>query len=382
MKRNSLKKLCLSVIAALLCNIVLALTICPKCGHEVEDGAVKCKHCNSLIVKKETAPAPAPAPAPVVAVDEDKTVAAQAENFVKDLYQKAQKNLQNNPGTAFAYYQNAFAVLRLVPADERSKRIGQAIMKNMGVARRSMTVGRVPCRVCKGTGKYKVDLGKVDGSKNVKFVEGISCKRCNGRGWKICHLSVARIKMNVLKGRQTFEQQCMVEGYHKLGRAYVPEELFSVLSLRQRVMVMTGIPAPCKECQYTGLDECRNCRGTGWVECPAENCKDGVIEAPSSSGRSYMKKKRLNGEVQEKCGVCQGWGEIPCRTCQGTGCCICEKCGGTGEAPRCKRCSGSGLITCTRCNGSGKYKGEACSKCSGEGEFLCPTCKGEGSVPR
>ena len=375
---DSLKRICVAAIVALVCNVVLALTICSKCGHEVPDGAERCNHCNALIGKPKADPEPAPA----VVSENETPIASRAEEFVKEQYRKAQKAQDKNPGVAFAYYQNAFAVLRLVPADERSKRVGKTIMKNMVDSRKAMTVGRVPCRVCKGTGKYKVDLGKVDGSKNVKFVEGIKCKLCGGRGWKVSHLSVERIKMNYLKGRQTFEQQCMVAGYVKLGRAYVPEDIFSALSLRQRVLVMTGIPAPCKDCQYTGLDVCRECKGTGWEDCPAENCKDGVIEESSSSSRSSMKKKRLNGEVQEKCGICQGWGEIPCRMCQGKGCRICDECGGTGEAPRCKRCSGTGLATCTRCNGTGKYKGEECSKCSGEGEFVCPTCKGEGSVSR
>jgi len=240
----------------------------------------------------------------------------------------------------------------------------------------------VPCRVCKGTGRYKVDLGKVDGSKNVKFVEGIKCKLCQGNGYQVSNLSVDRIQMNVLKGRQAFEQESMVAGNRKLGRAYVSEELLGKLDLRHQVLVMTGMPAPCKNCQYTGLETCKSCRGSRWEECPADNCKDGVIEAPTSSGSGYMKKKRLNGEVQEKCGMCEGWGEVPCRACQGKGCQICDKCGGTGQAPRCARCSGIGLMKCSRCNGTGDYKGEKCSKCSGEGEFMCSTCKGEGSVSR
>ncbi len=378
MNRSFSKETALTLIAVLVCNVVLALTICSKCGHEVADGAEKCGHCNALVVKQEAAPPPAPA----VKADAGRSVVAQADDFVKDQYQRAQTNLESHPGVAFAYYQNAFAVLRLVPADERSKRIGKVIMTNMDIARKAMNVGRVPCRGCKGTGKYKVDLGKVDGTKNVKFVDGINCKMCNGSGWKISHLSVERIKMNVLQGRQTFEQQCMVAGFRSLGRAYVSEEIFNALSLRERVMVMTGIPAPCKDCQYTGLELCRGCKGTGWDKCPAKNCKDGVIEVSSSSTRGQMKKKRLNAEVQEKCGVCQGWGEIPCRMCQGTGCRICAKCGGTGEAPRCKRCSGGGLMTCTRCNGTGKHKSEECGKCSGEGDLICPTCRGEGSVSR
>ena len=364
------------MVVAFVCNLVYALTICSKCGHEMDDGAERCGHCKAVVVKKERAPEPEP-----VVIDEGAGVSEMAEGYVRKQYQLAQK-YQDKPGLAFAYYQNTFAVLRLLEADERSGRIGKAVMKNMSQSRNALMIGSVPCRVCKGSGKYKIDLGKVDGSKNVKFVDGIKCKRCKGLGYRREHLSVDRIKMNVLKGRQFFEQQRVVAGDRRLGRAYVSAELFEKLDLRQRVLVMTGMPSPCKDCQYTGLEVCGGCKGTKWEECPSDNCNNGVVESSSRSSQSYMKKKRLNGEMLEQCGRCQGWGEIPCLICQGKGCVICEECGGTGEAPRCKRCSGIGLVTCSKCNGTGKYKDEECSKCAGAGEFLCTSCKGEGTVSR
>jgi len=364
------------VVVTFVCNLVYALTICSKCGHEIEEGAAKCGHCKAAVVIKEKAPE-----VQAVAVVEESPIAELADAFVQKQYRLAEKHA-DNPGLAFAYYQNAFAVLRLVPADERSKNVGKAIMANLNQSRRAMTVGKVPCRMCKGTGKYKVDLGKVDGSKNVKFVEGIQCKRCKGLGYSREHLSVDRIKMNVLKGRQTFEQECMIAGDRKLGRAYVSEELAEKMTLKESVLVMTGMPSPCKKCQYTGLAVCSACKGIQWEKCPSDNCNEGGIEESGSSSRSYMKKKRLNGELSEICGRCEGSGEIPCRICQGKGCTICKECGGTGEASRCTRCSGVGLMTCSKCNGTGEYKGKECIKCSGEGELLCTTCKGEGSVSK
>ncbi len=366
----------LFIALTFVCNLVYALTICSKCGYEIEDGAKVCPHCKAAVVlEKETPP-----PLPEVVV-EDNSVAELADAYVEKQYELAGKH-SNNPGLAFAYYQNAFAVLRLIPADERSGRIGKAVLKKMNQSRQTMTIGRVPCRMCKGTGKYKVDLGKVDGLKNIKFVDGVQCKRCKGLRYRNEYLSVDRIKMNVLKGRQSFDQQCMVAGDQKLGRAYVSRELADKLTLREKVLVMTGMPAPCKKCQFTGLQICRACKGIKWEKCPAENCNNGVIEESGSSSKNRMKKKRLNGEISQICARCEGSGEIPCRICQGKGCVICEACNGTGEAPRCKRCSGVGLITCSKCNGTGKYRGEVCTKCSGEGELLCLTCKGEGSVSK
>ena len=381
MKRHrKIREFLFVAVAFLLCQAVLALTICRKCGHEVAEGAAVCGHCKEPVVRKvETEPVNEPVK---TETDAGGSVEKLAEDYVRDQYNMARECQENNPGLAFAYYQNAFAVLRLVPADERSERVGTAILSNMGVCRKAMCTGRVHCRVCKGTGKYKVEVGKVSGTKNIKFVDGIQCSRCNGKGYLTAHLSVDRVKMNVLKGRQAFEQRQMVANDRKLGRAYVSQEIYDKLDQRQRVLVMTGLHAPCKECQYTGIEICRECRGSCWEECPAENCNDGVIEKANESAGNYKAKKRLNSDLQEQCGMCQGWGEIPCRSCQGKGCQICEECGGTGEAPRCAKCQGTGLVTCTRCNGTGEYKGEKCSKCAGEGEFLCTTCKGEGSVSR
>jgi len=364
------------MMAAFVGNLVYALTICSKCGHEVAEGAAACGHCKAAIVVKAQAPEPEP-----VAVVVDNSVAEMAAGFVEKQYKLAEQQ-ESNPSLAFAIYQNAFAVLRLVPADERSIRIGKTLMQKIGQSRKELMIGSVPCRMCSGTGKYKVDLGKVDGSKNVKFVEGIQCKRCNGMGSRREFLSVDRIKMAVLKGRQSFEQQAMVAGDVKLGRVYLSAELGEKLDLEQRVLVMTGMPSPCKECQFTGLALCRGCKGTKWEKCPSENCKAGVIEEAAGTAKSYMKKKRLNGEISESCGRCEGSGEIPCRICQGKGGVICAKCGGTGEAPRCARCSGIGLITCTKCSGSGKVKDAECSKCAGQGKFLCTSCNGEGSVSK
>ncbi|MFA7173878.1 MAG: hypothetical protein WC340_10780 [Kiritimatiellia bacterium] len=369
------KKILVFALAALLCTLVHALTICGKCGHEVKDDAAICAHCKAAVAKEVKAAEPES----MVAAAGD-TIGEIAAAFVEKQYKLAEQHAEH-PGLAFAIYQNAFAVLRLVPSDERSMRIGKALVLNMNKSRQELMFGNVPCRMCQGTGKLKVDLGKVDGSKNIKFVDGMKCKRCGGLGYRREYLSVDRIKMNVLKGRQSFEQMCMVAGEVKQGRVYLSEELVGKLDIEQRALVMTGLPVPCKECQHTGLQICRSCKGLKWERCPADNCKGGVIERPAGGLRGTV-KKRLNDPLVEICGRCEGSGEIPCRICQGKGSVICVKCGGTGEAPPCARCSGIGLVTCTRCGGTGKYRDEICSKCAGEGKFLCTSCKGEGSVSK
>jgi len=96
----------LFIAVTLVCNLVYALTICSKCGHEIEDGAKVCAHCKAVVVEKTVAPPPLPE-----AVVEDNSLAELADAYVEKQYKLAGKH-SNNSGLAFAYYQNAFAVLR------------------------------------------------------------------------------------------------------------------------------------------------------------------------------------------------------------------------------------------------------------------------------
>lgn len=107
----------------------------------------------------------------------------------------------------------------------------------------------------------------------------------------------------------------------------------------------------CSDCYGDG--ECTKCGGTGltWNNFACPKCNG-------------------NGE----CKRCEGSGieEVECRNCYGSGEIECFRCNGDGE---CKKCDGQGFFECKRCEGDGK-----CSRCDGRGYFHCKECRGKGKV--
>lgn len=368
----------MTILAALCAVIVWAqgVLVCPFCGHEVKPGATACAHCGAKLPKPEKKAAPPPAAAPDVNAEIGRLAAAEVKSDVR----KARAAESQQPAVALCYYQNALALMRLVPAGTFPDSVGEAILKGNDRVMQALSRGPVPCRKCGGTGKFQLDLGKVDKHSGVKSIGSVACPACQGRGCFIGWRPVEEVKMAILRGRGEFERQKMVEGEVKLGRAYVPTALEKPMTNRQRALVMTGMPSPCPACQFTGRQACTTCRGAGWVSCDYEGCEHGVLKETKKSGARV--EKRMNEEQVKKCPKCEGLGEIFCSVCKGTGSVACKKCGGSGLAPRCSRCSGSGLLTCPKCKGTGSVKGETCPECKGETVILCPTCHGEGAISR
>jgi DnaJ-class molecular chaperone len=240
--------------------------------------------------------------------------------------------------------------------------------------------GRTACRKCNGSGKYQIDLGSDSGAKNVKAVDGVACPVCKGVGSFAGYREISKVKMAVLQGRREFERRQMVAGDVRVGQALVPAALESLLVSRQRALVMTGMPAPCAECQLTGRQKCVTCKGTGWVKCRYQGCVNGEIKVTHKS--TSRRSTRVDAPTVSKCPECDGTGEVPCETCKGSSSVACKVCDGSGLASRCKLCTGTGLITCSKCKGSGEVKGGPCPECKGETVVLCKTCRGEGAVAR
>ena len=354
-----------------------SLVICRQCGREAKLGETVCSHCGAAL-SKPSAAAAVVAEAPKT--DAAAEVARLATAAVKDSLRQARELEEKQPEVALCYYQNALALMRLVPSEVRHASAEAAILEGNEHAMQALLRGRVPCRKCNGTGKYQVDVGKINHVKNIKAVEGIACPACKGVGGAIGYRDVAKVKMAILQGRREFERRQMVTGDVRVGQALVPASLDAVLTNRQRTLVMTGIPVPCSSCQLTGRQKCVTCQGSGWVKCDYTGCEHGEIKATKKT--SARSSKRLNEEETAKCPQCDGLGEMPCKTCKGVGNIACKTCDGSGVAPRCTRCSGTGLATCSKCRGSGQVKGAPCPECKGETVILCTTCRGEGAVAR
>lgn len=369
---------------AAACGILLSaavgaegLVICRACGREAKPGATACAHCAAALPKPREPEAPPPPPP---AVDKEAEVARAAKDVAADSLRQARELEKKQPEVALGYYQNALAVMRLVPAGALPAGAGDAILGGNERSLQALLRGQVQCRKCKGSGHYQLDMGKVDPKKGVKEAEGVACPACKGLGSFAGFREVAKVKMAILQGRQEFERRQMVEGDVRVGRALVPAALERQLTNRQRALIMTGMPMPCSACQFSARQMCTACKGSGWVKCTNPDCENGVLEERLAAGA--RRSTRLNEESVKKCPRCEGTAEVRCELCKGNCSIACKKCDGSGVAPRCTRCTGTGLMTCSKCKGTGEVKGATCPECKGETTSLCTTCRGEGAVSR
>jgi hypothetical protein len=356
------------------------LIICKACGREAKPGAAMCAHCS--------APLPVPRPSeegvkkPVAVTEDRGAEAARLARAVVEGSLRQARDLENKQtAVALCYYQNALSLMRLLPSGSLPAGVSEAVLSGNERTMRSLIQGQIPCRKCKGTGKYQLDLGKVlQKGGEVKAVDGVACPACKGTGHFAGYKDNAKAKMEILQGRQEFEKRQMVEGDVRVGRALVPAELDKVMDNRSRALVMTGMPVPCGSCQLTGRQKCLTCRGSGWVKCTFTGCENGVVKEERNA--SVRTSKRLNEELTKKCPKCGGLAEVVCEFCRGNGNVACKKCDGSGLAARCNRCTGTGFVTCTKCKGAGELKGVSCPECKGEKVSLCTTCRGEGALAR
>ena len=359
------------------------IIVCRKCGKEDRAGGEACVHCEAELPKRRPRVEPKAEPAPVQA--EAPRAGSEAERAavgVVEAYVRQARELEaKQPEVAFCYWQNALALTRLVPAGTWPENANEAILDGNTRTMQLMLRGQIPCRRCNGTGNYQLDMSKVDRRQGgVKSVQGVPCTVCKGNGSTAGFREISKVKMGILQGRTEFERRQMLAGDVKVGRLLIPAEMEKALTNRQRALIMTGMPAPCSECQLSGRQACSPCKSTGLKKCDYTGCKQGtVVEQQRANVR---KEKRLNDEATDKCPKCEGFGEIPCTVCKGNGSAACSKCDGSGLAPRCTRCSATGLAQCRTCKGTGESKGAVCVECKGETVSLCATCRGEGAVVR
>ncbi len=354
------------------------LVVCKACGREAKPGESVCSHCAAALPKPKAGEPPAKpaAPAPDKAAEVERSAAAVVQESVR----QARELEKEHPETALSYYQNALALMRLVPAGKFPASVGEAILGGNERVMQALLRGQVTCKKCGGSGKYQLDMSKVAVSQGIKAVEGVACPACKGVGSFAGFRDVSKVKMLILQGRQEFERRQMLKGDVKVGRALAPAALESLLTNRQRALVMTGMPVPCAACQLTGRQTCTVCKGSSWVKCTYPGCSNGVVKETHAA--SARQSKRLNEEALKKCPRCEGLAEVLCETCKGHGSVACKTCAGSGLAPRCTRCTGTGLMGCSKCKGTGEMKGSPCPECKGETMMLCTTCRGEGALAR
>nr|HPO38080.1 hypothetical protein [Kiritimatiellia bacterium] len=285
------------LVAGVISVWAQGLLICGRCGREAQPGSAVCRHCQAALPQPKT-DAPTPQPAAPAVPDAADEVGRMAGSLVEACVRQARDIEAKQPELALAYYQNALALMRLVPSGTFPASAGEAILAGNARTLQVLQRGAVPCRHCGGSGRYQLDLSKVDRRKGVKAVEGLPCAACKGAGTVPGFREVAKVKMLILQGRSEFERRQMVAGEVKVGRVLVPPALDRLLTNRQRALIMTGMPLPCRDCQMSGRKLCTACRGSGWKTCDYTGCDNGALQEPRTTGT--RKEKRLNEDEVKK----------------------------------------------------------------------------------
>lgn len=359
-----------------------SLLICPKCGTEAAEDATTCAHCGAAISRRVVAPtAPSNTPAQVEASRLD-AVSALAMDAIRIDLRLAAECRELIPQRAFAFYENALALSRLVRREAVTAETGKSLADELGRCRETLMRGTRSCPTCGGSGKRVAQFQSLLGNKSatvVQTVDGAVCPACKGKGMVSTRRSADDVRIRIGQGRADFETRQTALGRVAVGRVWVPAEMFPKLDVRAQALLRTACPAPCPECMGSGVQNCNRCRGAARIACNANGCQDGMVirkESNTLSAKGTIARR-------EPCPVCHGTGFQACPDCLGEGATPCRLCRGTGRNGPCQNCGGQGWSVCPTCHGTGKQiNGTPCSDCRGHSERLCPKCHGEGCAAR
>ncbi len=218
---------------------------------------------------------------------------------------------------------------------------------------RPSLVVRDKCTACDGKGElnleepdYGQDGKRLGGPKKTKK----KCPVCGGRKKTEAYINPATLAMDVARDREKFCSDHQAKGEIAVGSAFVPRDKYEKLDRAKQKLVREAYGDPCRTCNWTGLEQCRKCKGQGTIPCPNDDCKGGW--AVTSTTTSYQKSSsggniggyrshtssssRRVSKKQTKTNV-----QI-CPDCGGANVVTCPDCGGRRAAP-CKRCGGTGI---------------------------------------
>ncbi len=91
----------------------------------------------------------------------------------------------------------------------------------------------------------------------------------------------------------------------------------------------------CTTCWWSGVEPCRHCNHTGYMECPkCKNSRRGskpgwVVEDMPQNGTLLRSRNKRKIQVKA-CEECGGVGKVKCTTCEGMGGTPCKRCKGEG----------------------------------------------------
>ncbi len=240
---------------------------------------------------------------------------------------------------------NALANMMLAP---------QHAMRGQSVPERPESATRMPCPFCGGKGEVvtqEPDYGQWEGrlNKGGKKTRR-SCPLCEGRkGWA-AYYSPRELYAVVTQARGIFMATHQARGEIAVGQAFVPRAMHEGAHRKQLKLVEEAYGKSCPKCEWTGIEECKKCKGAGKVKCDGNECKGGwivtktVTQQSSSSSpsrsRSCCSSRRSSGSRRTTRRETVTVKECP--ICQGAGMRICPECGGRCAQP-CSKCHGLGI---------------------------------------
>ena len=367
-----------AIVLCLLAGWVRAaeLVICRKCGHEGDGGTAACAHCGAALpAARPVEPAPAATNEPVA-----DPVSALAAETVRVDRKLAAEFAAERPALSYALRENAIAASRLVRREgAAADAAGARLAAEIEQARLALTQAARTCPSCNGAGKRAIQFQQLNADKSTQSAGGLACLTCEGRGVIRAGRSADELRVLIAQGRRDYDVRMQAMGRVSCGRAWLPADLATRLTVRQQALVRTACPTPCKDCMGLGVQDCGRCKGATRLKCTGEGCQNGLVVRKESN--TLSSKVTLNR--RETCAVCNGSGFMACPDCRGAGTVPCRTCLGTGRNQPCTDCGGQGWTPCNRCRGAGKQAdGSACPDCQGQNDRLCARCRGEGCTPR
>ena len=336
--------------------------VCPKCGYENPDTAVRCTHCRArLEVEQRGSEVPAPEEPDAPVDPSSARVVTEELRLANGYFEKGGYEI------ARLFFRNASALALLCEKRPPAAKAG-LLLARIKECEQHRVWTRRKCPLCNGDGKVPLR-----GGSSLPTVAGRRCPHCKGRGLIRARATLDEVKLLAGRARREYGTMQRARGFLAVGNAWVPEAMARALSLQDRVRVIQILADPCPDCLGMGRIDCKQCRGRGVVPCPAKGCEGGWVKVDAKGGLTKSLLRRT-----EKCKTCSGTGVIPCEHCGGKGSLLCETCSGVGERPVCENCHGAGIVACRKCRGTGVYRDAPCPQCGGKGRMLCDDCGGDG----
>lgn len=222
---------------------------------------------------------------------------------------------------------------------------------------RPSLIVRDTCPGCEGEGRLVLvepnhgqANGRLGGGKKIRK----ECPLCRGSKKIEAFMNPAELSLQVAKDRVAFAAEHQGKGDIAVGEAFVPNAKYRELDKATLKLVDEAFGDPCRKCNWTGLEACRECHGNGTVKCTNSDCKGGWAVVKTTTEKTVTKSGGSSGSFGSRGGFRSSGGSrrthrkettvnvSPCPTCGGAKFLPCHECSGRRAHP-CKKCNGLGV---------------------------------------